>query len=265
MRYFIFVLYCALSATTLWSQDRQIISGQIQATTNDLEGITIYNLSSNRGTVSSAEGKFKIAVQLNDRLHIESLQFKTITVVIDDKIMTSKQLKVSLVDDVNELNQVVVSPYDLTGNLDTDIENSKVLQQIIFTMPDINNLELPSDYKTGVTNTVLNEQTFVNGVDFIAVGAMLFKALFPKRNKSNRKDAKRYAIPDIIAKNPLTDQYTLDEISRVFEIPKPKVQEFVNHVDTLSQTHALQHDKMRFIEFIFKERNRFLKTTNVTD
>ena len=52
------------------------ISGKIIVDSPDVEGVTVFNATSNKGTITDAEGKFSILVALNDRLQISALQFE---------------------------------------------------------------------------------------------------------------------------------------------------------------------------------------------
>ena len=54
---------------------RVLVEGQIIVDYPDLEGVTVYNLSSNKGTITNEEGKFAISVTLNDKIEISALQF----------------------------------------------------------------------------------------------------------------------------------------------------------------------------------------------
>ena len=110
---------------TISAQDveRIEISGKIVVDSNDLEGITVYNSSSNKGTVTDENGKFLLNVALNDIVEFRALQFQDFTVTIDENIIKSKKMTVFLVEKVNKLDEVVILPYDLTGNLAVDIES----------------------------------------------------------------------------------------------------------------------------------------------
>lgn len=102
--------------------ERVEVNGVIYADNNDVESVTIYNTSSNKGTITNSKGEFIIKVALNDIVEISALQFKAVTVNIDKEVITSNVLKVYLTEYVNKLDEVIVGKV-LTGNLLSDIEN----------------------------------------------------------------------------------------------------------------------------------------------
>ena len=65
------------------------INGRIIVTSNDVEGVTVYNTSSNKGTVTNDKGEFAIEVRLNDVLEFSALQFEKFSINIDEKILTN--------------------------------------------------------------------------------------------------------------------------------------------------------------------------------
>ena len=62
---------------------RENIIGKVVVEGSDLEGITIYNTSSNKGTVTNKQGEFMIAVALNDLLEIRALAYQNIDVHVN--------------------------------------------------------------------------------------------------------------------------------------------------------------------------------------
>ena len=124
MKKIIVTLFCTFSIIA-FSQDidRITINGRIIVSAQDKEGVTVYNTSSNKGTVTDEIGEFKIDVAINDVVEFGALQFKDFTVVISEQILESKQMTVILVEEVNKLDEVVLLPFGLTGNLNADLEN----------------------------------------------------------------------------------------------------------------------------------------------
>ena len=121
----ILLFVCCVFALNIYSQDikRLSVNGKIVVTSADKEGVSVYNTSANKGTVTDENGEFKIDVAINDVVEFGALQFKDFTVVINDKILLSKQMTVILVEEVNKLDEVVLLPFGLTGNLGADLEN----------------------------------------------------------------------------------------------------------------------------------------------
>lgn len=100
------------------------VRGFIHALNNDVENVTIYNKSSNKGVVTNNKGEFIIDVALNDRIEIAALQFKTVLVMVDEAVIKTRQFNIQLIEQVNNLDAVLVGKI-LTGDLLSDIKSIK--------------------------------------------------------------------------------------------------------------------------------------------
>ena len=108
-----------LTSTSIFSQniERIELKGTIIVDRNDREGVTVYNSSSEKGTITDADGKFTIQVALNDRIEFSALQFEDFTVIITQEMIDAKEISVFLIEQVNKLDEVLILPHNLTGNL----------------------------------------------------------------------------------------------------------------------------------------------------
>ena len=116
-------LFCFSFHTFSQGINRENVVGKIIVEGNDIEGITIYNTSSNIGTVTDKNGEFIIAAALNDLLEIRALEYQNIDVGINKAIIESKEISIFLIEEMNILDEVVVETKILTGNLITDVNN----------------------------------------------------------------------------------------------------------------------------------------------
>ncbi|MFB9055105.1 carboxypeptidase-like regulatory domain-containing protein [Formosa undariae] len=127
--HFILCLFIG-SVSLLKAQNLQTIIGKI-AGKDDIENIHVINKSSKRFTISNVNGEFSIEAKLNDTLIFSSIQYSTKEVVIDAAILIRNTLYVSLSEDINTLEEVVVGKV-LTGNLMLDIGSSTAKRNINF-------------------------------------------------------------------------------------------------------------------------------------
>lgn len=119
------IAYCVvLNAQTI------DIKGKVIAST-ELDGIHVLNLSSKHNTITNDNGDFEVRVRLNDTLLFSSIQYTPKEVIVNQIHLDMKFITVTLLDRVNELDEVVVGTI-LTGNLISDIENSNVKRDINF-------------------------------------------------------------------------------------------------------------------------------------
>src|SRR5690606_36956690 len=84
---------------------------------DDQQGISIFNLNTNRGTVTNNSGEFQILAKIDDSLSVSSIQFQHFIIIIDEGVINSRHLRISVNEVINQLPEVIVSPYDLTGNV----------------------------------------------------------------------------------------------------------------------------------------------------
>ena len=100
--------------------NRENLIGKIIVEGSDLEGITIYNTSSHKGTVTNKQGEFMIAVAVNDVLKIRALAYQNIDVVVNQAILDSKKMSVYLIEEMFMLDEVAVPDRELSGNMVAD-------------------------------------------------------------------------------------------------------------------------------------------------
>lgn len=243
------------------TKDRIVISGEIISETNDLEGITVYNTATNKGTITNSEGVFFIAVAQNDKLEISALQFQKQTIIITEKIYHEKQIKILVTSKVNDLDEVVILQHNLTGNLDEDVKNTefiKINPLKGLSSSEIKNMTFKSDRFTKVDNQFMNQGQFYNGVDFIAL-LKLFGVKFKKQKKESyaQKRAKHESeIHDI------SQVYKATFIHQNFNIPLNKVEAFFGfcYREGLNKELLKPNNRLELYEFLLKKSKLFLKT-----
>jgi len=101
-------------------------------------------------------------------------------VVIDENIVKKKKLTIKINDEVNTLDEVIVSPYDLEGNIEVD---ARKVNATYFKAPGDGSKSILNDYdgtqpniRTQTINESLNtEQQFIrNGLNV----ANIFRTIF---------------------------------------------------------------------------------------
>lgn len=240
---------------------RTEISGVILAEGNDVEGVAIFNTSSNKGVITNSNGVFSIEVAINDVLEITALQFKTTTIIITKEVVNTKQLKIYLSEQINQLDAVLLTS-GLSGNLNLDIKNTKERTVIAIDLGDINKMEFfderAFDNKVieHALNSVMNKGMFYGGVNFIALGKLLFKP--SRKKKMNYND-------DLQAKSlSLSNVYDNPTISKTFNIPIEQVEAFIVFAEAQGLTNELlkKENELVLIEFLVNQSKLFLSETN---
>jgi hypothetical protein len=102
----------------------KFIKGQIYADSLETYQVNIINITQEIGQVSTKEGKYNIRAQIGDSILFTSLQHKTYTIKVEDSNLRTNT-SIFLEMQVNELEEVTILQYDLTGDLSKDIKQVK--------------------------------------------------------------------------------------------------------------------------------------------
>ncbi len=185
--YFLLIIITSIDLNAQITQ-RVEVNGRIIVTTNDVEGVTVFNSSSNKGTVTNDKGEFTIEVRINDAIEFSALQFEKFTVNIDEKILSNRYFTVYLVERINKLDEVIITPYDmLTGNIVADVKSIETfnpqLDAIYFGVNDVYAYEFTDDYKSEVVNIAMTPQQFELSPDLVKILGGFLQPVF-KSNKN---------------------------------------------------------------------------------
>tara|TARA_R110002050_G_scaffold104052_5_gene213281 strand:+ start:45623 stop:46423 length:801 start_codon:yes stop_codon:yes gene_type:complete len=239
--------------------------GKIIVESNDVAGITIFNTSLNKGTVSDESGAFTLAVRLNDIIEVSALQFQNIKFKVNKDIIASKTIKIFLIEEINRLDEIILLPNKLSGNLETDMQVTKLfkpkLDALYYGIKHKEEFEFENDNKTKVDNTAIATQhvTMVNGLNIKNVVGQLLLPLF--RSKANNKKEK--GIPDVPA-DAIKYYFGSDFLVDNFNIPEHRVEEFIAYVEGSDFDFSLLNygKEMEFLELLHKKSLEFLKSKN---
>ena len=231
------------------------INGRINVETEDKEGITVYNQSSKEGVTTDENGAFKIEVAEFDVLAFGALQFKDFTIVIDKRIIESRQVSVRLVEDVNKLDEVIVLPYDLSGNLTVDTEAVRTynvnMSEIYKGEEDFDDYKFSADNKTKIDDPLLDGNRFRNGLNLVNV----FR-LFVKKKEKEKSEAEKFQ--DRIS--PIQKRYSTNFLKENFKIPTDLADAFVDFVERKGYDKELldKKNEVYLLDFLKKQSQLFL-------
>ncbi|HZW63927.1 MAG TPA: carboxypeptidase-like regulatory domain-containing protein [Flavobacteriaceae bacterium] len=263
----ILLLFFLIPATIL-AQDteRVTIEGRIIANDNDVENVTVFNASSNKGTITNINGEFTLEVALNDMLTLSALQFQQLKVTISQDVLNTKRLTVFLVERVNKLSEVVLLPYGLSGNIASDISSIETfnpdLDAIYFGVNDISSYEFPDDYQSSVENIAMNQGHIRYGLDIGAILGVVAVNIF---GKNEAKNSQLQKIAETSKNKKLTDVYAHAFLSSALNIPQDKVTEFIGFIEREPFDYTLLNEgnEMKLLEFLVTKRKAF--STNNSD
>ncbi|WP_299058589.1 carboxypeptidase-like regulatory domain-containing protein [uncultured Polaribacter sp.] len=255
------LLFLLLTSITTFSQEpkRENIRGKIIVEGSDLEGITIYNPSSKTGTITNEKGEFEILGALNDSIQVRALEYKAFDFVVNKDILETKKMSVFLIEEINKLDEIVISSKKITGNLSTDIDiSNKFLPKgntLYFGIKNEAPLKASEKNNFNVGDQNFPNQTLVDGLNIINVVDQLLIPLF----RSEAQDKKEITIPEVPAKS---IKYYLGSkfLTENFSIPEHLVEEFIRYVEDDTFDFGLLNygHEIEFLEILTKKSNLFL-------
>ncbi len=215
IKLFLVIMICIVDMSIAQIPSRVIIDGKISGQLDDnLEGVVVYNRTTNKSTITNQNGDFQINVGVSDKLEVVSIQYQKFTVIIDDGVIENKRLTIFLTESVNQLDEVVVTPYDLLGNVKADLKKIKISDYVGVSQvakeasSGINDYDydFKPDKLSPLRNNAVLDNNLINGVNFVNLVKLLIK-----KNKTSKKKGDR-KIDDYV-RNMYNDQFFKDNLA----------------------------------------------------
>lgn len=261
----ILCLLLLITAFTINAQGiiRVDVKGKIVVEHNDISGITIFNSSSNKGTITDNDGTFTIAVGENDVIEVSALQFQNLNFKVNADIIASKSMKIFLIEEINKLDEIVVKPRGLSGDLLADIDGSKTfnpkLDALYFGVKHSSEYNFENDYKTEVKNIGddIQRNRLYNGLNMVNVVDQLLLPIF----RSEAKQKIPSDIPDVPTKA-IKYYFASEFLVDNFKVPEHRVEDFIAFVESDDFDFTLLNygRELEFLELLNQKSIEFLKT-----
>lgn len=221
---------------------------------DDRAGISIFNVNTNRGTVTDNEGEFEIAVAINDSVRVSSVQFQEFTVIVDQGIIDAGKMNITINEVVNLLPEVVVNPFDLSGNVSVDVVRLQVVE-----MPDtLTAADVADPYanlETPPRNYAMEESDniprLVNGLNFVN----LFRELLISTRRDQVQQSE--ANVDEQVRLLISDEF----FKEYLDIEEENIPEFIFYADDmgLDEDMLKEGNELDLIDFLIKQGKNFKK------
>lgn len=122
----LFTLFCGI----ITAQDYKLLNGKISHPNLIVAGIHVINADRGLAEITDIDGNFEISVAIGEELIFSGVQYKKRALIITPEIFALEEITVYLEAFINELDEVVVKPHNLSGSLSSDLNNVK--EQINF-------------------------------------------------------------------------------------------------------------------------------------
>ena len=235
----------ALMSTSLGAQSlfSKKLEGRVYSKEGDVAATTVQNISTNRATITDIDGFFQIVANLSDTLIISAVQFKEQEIVVTREILQQRMLHVQMEDALTELDEVVVTPYNLTGDITKDINIVKTDAVVTSST-----LGLPNAYVLPITKAERELFEATSGGGLIPLNPILngisgrtkmLKKRIARNNLYSRTERVKAFYPDSLFQSDL-------------KIPEEKIDDLLYfcEVDPEFQTIVDTHDRLKIWEYI---------------
>ncbi len=263
MKQLLFPLLC-LSAFLAMAQDggRKILRGAVTSATEDVVGVVVQNISSEDAVITDIDGNFTIRAQVNDTLVFSAVHFHRKLLPVTEIIYNANFVTVPMEEFVNELREVVVSPYNLSGVLDKDLEKLPP-QRIV----DAEALGLPNANAKDYTQSerMLKQATYGK----FNAGMILAPPLDPIINAITGRTKmlkNRVKVDKTYARTQQVQGFYVDSLFvTTLKIPMEKIEDFMYfcEVDEAFQTTVDTQDKLKIWDFMVEKSRAYRKNNNL--
>lgn len=258
MKTFFSCLFLFISVN-LVAQDRVTVNGKITPPLGeDPEGISIINRTGKVATISNDTGNFTMQVAEGDTLHFRAIQYQDFSVIVDEGVVQNRQLNVFISESVTELPEVVVTPYDLTGNVQVDVSLIPVADRDLpaQSAAEINSYEYTfrPDSLVSPENAAMREAMIHSGADF----ANIFRNIFTSRRITT----------EVGGSDDIDDQvlqlYDDEFFKEQLNIPEENIHEFIYFAEDngLNPSMLEPENEMDLIEFLVAQSQKYKQRKN---
>lgn len=105
------------------SGEEKLLQGRVVSEDKDVVGVVVQNLGTQNAVITDLDGNFAIEVRVNDTLVFSAVHFLRKIVPVTDALYNSNFVEVPMQEFVNQLKEVVVTPYNLKGGIILGIVN----------------------------------------------------------------------------------------------------------------------------------------------
>ena len=243
--YAIFIFLFSLTFS-IYAQKTNALQGRVYSEDGDVAGTHVMNITTQRGTITKANGFFSIPVHLNDTLVISAVQYKRKTIPVNFAVLESVFLNVFLEEGEIKLEEVLVMPYNLTGDLFKDLDSLKIGSQINATSLGLPNADVKPPSQS--QRKLYTARTW----DYKVVSVKLDPLInyFSGRTKMLKKRVAREAAYNKIQNT--RDLYVDSLFTQGLGIPKNNIDDFMFYceVDSTFQTIVNSQDIFGIWEFM---------------
>ncbi len=235
--------------------DRVFIEGKVNVPLeDDAANINVFNNNTKVGTITNEIGEFNIFVAVGDKLSFSAVQYQDFEIIINQVIFDQKKMTITLREANNTLDEVVIKPYDLTGNIEVDAQKIKTTNNINLeddAQKAINTMEgeYTQDRQSAERKPITSNQFIENGLDV----ANIFRAIL--KNVGNSKEKELPKNLDVVVRK----MYDDDFFNEYLHIEKKRINQFIFFIQDQGFDKELleKENQLDFIQFLVDKSEEF--------
>ena len=252
---FFFGLFCSFLVTAQTNTAPKKIRGQVVSENGDVAATHVLNITAQRATISDNSGFFSISAKLNDTLVFSAVQFKKKELLVTPQILESTFLRVPMEEVLTELNEVVVRPYSLSGDMGLDLNQVKTGPVVTASSLGLPNADVKPMSKSerelyaAKANPYMSFDPLINALS----GRTKMLKQRVKRDKTYERTLR------------VREFYADSLFVRDLGIPKDRIAEFMYfcEVDAEFQSPVDTHDHLRIWDYMRRKSGVYRRNNNL--
>ena len=250
------LLYFFLQIMYSQQLPRQIVKGVVVNEAKNIDNVKITNLTIKKSTVSDKSGEFYIEAKEKDTLLFSLLGFKAKKYVIPS--YKFNQLQIELDPEVNNLEEVIITPHTLTGNLEKDYKNIKTTTMTTGDLTKLGPSMYAYDDKSSPANALMPgyyDPRYM--MDLMAIGGKMIR-LFKKPDKRTKTPVfTSKEIFPVAVRQRVADSF----FSKTLQLKDEEIGLFLSYWEKDPKAVSLLEVKNEFdlIDFLVSKNNEYQK------
>ena len=214
-----------LVSYTLFAQERILIPGKLLYKNTDLVAANVINNTAQMATITDASGEFEIEMKEGDEIIFSALTIRIKVVEITPEIISEKRLDINVEENINALDEVIVTPENVDKVIDLKEEEFK-------------GFDYTQDKSTKVINKLADDRRITNGIDFVNLAKLIAKAI-----SSKTEEEKMTLQPSEILPFVFEDSFFKEDL----DLQTDQIVGFLEYVDSHLKSADLLKQSQQFL------------------
>lgn len=239
------------------------LKGRVSNPGRDVVGVVVQNLGTDRAVITDLDGQFAIGVRVGDTLVFSAVHFRRKFLPVSPSLYNSSFVDVPLEEFVNELEEVVVRPYNLSGDLSRDLSGLELQQDV-----SAEALGLPNAHRRIPTQSerMLHEAGSLKGLGLGLLTSVPINPLINAITGRTKMLKERVALDaDYARTQRVQGNYADSLFVSTLKIPVEKIDDFMYFCEVDERFGALAdgRDPLRLWDFMLEKSRAYRKNNNM--